>query len=165
MDITGSAILPILLFVACVLGLAALLLVLGNVFSPRRPGPVKRMPYESGMDPIHDTRRRFDVRFYLLAIAFLVFDVELLARLIRSRKAAGLDPVENIVYELPLHQWRDVAGSSVKARDFFKSLLELTRIYWIYLRPGAAAAPVVIRPARDGAPGYPNAPGRRHRAA
>jgi NADH-quinone oxidoreductase subunit A len=36
------------------------------------------MPYESGMDPIHDTRRRFDVRFYLVAIAFLVFDVELL---------------------------------------------------------------------------------------
>ena len=36
------------------------------------------MPYESGMDPIHDTRRRFDVRFHLLAIAFLVFDVELL---------------------------------------------------------------------------------------
>jgi NADH-quinone oxidoreductase subunit A len=36
------------------------------------------MPYESGMDPIHDTRRRFDVRFHLVAIAFLVFDVELL---------------------------------------------------------------------------------------
>ena len=36
------------------------------------------MPYESGMDPIHDTRRRFDVRFYLIAIAFLVFDVEIL---------------------------------------------------------------------------------------
>jgi len=36
------------------------------------------MPYESGMDPIHDARRRFDVRFFLLAIAFLVFDVELL---------------------------------------------------------------------------------------
>ena len=36
------------------------------------------MPYESGMDPIHDTRRRFDVRFHLLAITFLVFDVELL---------------------------------------------------------------------------------------
>ena len=35
------------------------------------------MPYESGMDPVHDTRRRFDVRFHLLAIAFLVFDVEL----------------------------------------------------------------------------------------
>ena len=36
------------------------------------------MPYESGMDPVHDTRRRFDVRFHLMAIAFLVFDVELL---------------------------------------------------------------------------------------
>ncbi len=36
------------------------------------------MPYESGMDPIHDTRRQFDIRFHLLAIAFLVFDVELL---------------------------------------------------------------------------------------
>ena len=36
------------------------------------------MPYESGMDPFHDTRRKFDVRFYLLAIAFMVFDVELL---------------------------------------------------------------------------------------
>lgn len=94
-----------------------------------------------------------------------VFDVELLARLIRSRKAAALDPVEEIVYELPLHQWRDVAGSNVKARDFFKSFLELTRIYWTYLRPGAAAAPVVIRPARDAAPGYPDEPGHRHRAA
>ena len=73
-----TAVLPILLFVACAVGLAALLLVMGNVFNPRRPGPVKQMPYESGMDPFHDARRRFDVRFYLLAIAFLVFDVELL---------------------------------------------------------------------------------------
>ena len=48
------------------------------LFNPGRPGRVTRMPYESGMDPIHDTRRRFDVRFHLLAIAFLVFDVELL---------------------------------------------------------------------------------------
>ena len=78
MDIADLPIVAILLFVGCVLALAALLLVLGNVCNPRRPGPVKRMPYESGMDPIHDTRRRFDVRFYLLAIAFLVFDVELL---------------------------------------------------------------------------------------
>ena len=54
------------------------MLIVGNLFGPRKTTPVKRMPYESGMDPIHDTRRRFDVRFYLLAIAFLVFDVELL---------------------------------------------------------------------------------------
>ena len=78
MGIADLPIIAILLFVACVFGLAAILLVMGNLFNPRRPGPVKRMPYESGMDPFHDTRRRFDVRFYLLAIAFLVFDVELL---------------------------------------------------------------------------------------
>jgi len=71
-------ILPIFLFVVCVIGLALGLLVFARIVRPGRPGRVTRMPYESGMDPIHDTRRRFDVRFYLLAIAFLVFDVELL---------------------------------------------------------------------------------------
>lgn len=73
-----AAALPILLFVVCVVGLAILLLVLGNIFSPRRSNAVKQMPYESGMNPFHDARRRFNVRFHLLAIAFLVFDVELL---------------------------------------------------------------------------------------
>src|SRR5271157_3910460 len=69
---------PIFLFTACVIGLAVALLVVANVFNPVRPGRVKGMPYESGMDPFHDTHRRFDIRFHLLAIAFMVFDVELL---------------------------------------------------------------------------------------
>jgi len=73
-----NSILPILLLIVCLLFMAVGLLVLGNLLNPRRPGRVKRMPYESGMDPIHDTRRRFDIQFHLLAIAFLVFDVELL---------------------------------------------------------------------------------------
>ncbi len=72
------AFLPIFLFIVCVIGLAVGLLAVASLFNPGRPGRVTRMPYESGMDPIHDTRRRFDVRFHLLAIAFLVFDVELL---------------------------------------------------------------------------------------
>lgn len=76
--LTESSALPLLLLAVCLVGLAVVLLLLGNLFNPKRPGNVKRMPYESGMDPIHDTRRRFDVRFHLLAIAFLVFDVELL---------------------------------------------------------------------------------------
>jgi len=73
-----QAVIPIFLFAACVIGLSAVLIVLGNLFNPGRVQPVKRMPYESGMDPIHDTRRRLDIRFHLMAIAFLVFDVELL---------------------------------------------------------------------------------------
>jgi NADH-quinone oxidoreductase subunit A len=73
-----QTVLPVFLFVACALGLALGLLTVAGLFNRGRSGRVTRMPYESGMDPIHDTRRRFDVRFYLLAIAFLVFDVELL---------------------------------------------------------------------------------------
>ena len=73
-----TTVLPVLLFVGSTVVLAGLLLALANLFNPGRPSRVKRMPYESGMDPVHDTRRRFDVRFHLLAIAFLVFDVELL---------------------------------------------------------------------------------------
>ncbi len=72
------AFLPIFLFVACVIALGVGLLLMAGLFNPGRSGRVTRMPYESGMDPIHDTRRRFDVRFHLLAITFLVFDVELL---------------------------------------------------------------------------------------
>jgi NADH-quinone oxidoreductase subunit A len=71
-------VLPIFLLVICVVGLALGLLIVSRIVRPGRPGRVTRMPYESGMDPIHDTRRRFDVRFHLLAIAFIVFDVELL---------------------------------------------------------------------------------------
>lgn len=52
-------------------------LVVSHWIAPKRLNPVKQMPYESGMDPIKDARQRFDVRFYLVAIAFLVFDVEL----------------------------------------------------------------------------------------
>jgi NADH-quinone oxidoreductase subunit A len=60
----------------------------------KRTNRVKEMPYESGMDPVHDTRRRFDVRFHLVAITFLVFDVELLFLYpwaVASRSAAGVD--------------------------------------------------------------------------
>ncbi|MBU4272756.1 MAG: NADH-quinone oxidoreductase subunit A [Planctomycetes bacterium] len=70
--------LPIFLLIVCAIGLAIGLLIVGQILNPIRHGSVKLMPYESGMDPIHDARRRFDVRFCLLAIAFLVFDVELL---------------------------------------------------------------------------------------
>lgn len=71
-------IVPILLFVVIAVGLSVTMLFAGSLFGPRRNSRVKEMPYESGMDPIHDTRRRFDIHFHLVAIAFLIFDVELL---------------------------------------------------------------------------------------
>jgi NADH-quinone oxidoreductase subunit A len=85
---------PILLFVAAAACFAVGMLVLGWLIGPRRQGAVKQMPYESGMDPVHDTHRRFDVRFHLVAIAFLVFDVELLFLYpwaVASRDPVGVD--------------------------------------------------------------------------
>ena len=70
--------LPIFLFLLASGGLAVGMLTVGSLLGPKRNSPVKEMPYDSGMDPLHDARRRFDVRFYLVAIAFVLFDVELL---------------------------------------------------------------------------------------
>ena len=69
---------PIFVFIVVLLGFVITNLVLAHTLGPRKKTPVKQMPYESGMDPIGDARQPFDVKFYLVAILFLVFDVELL---------------------------------------------------------------------------------------
>ena len=56
-----------------------------------------------------------------------IFDVELLARALRDLRASG-DSGEHHIVELPLHEWRDVAGSKVRPRDFLKAGGELLRI-------------------------------------
>lgn len=89
-----DTILPVLLFVVIAAAVSVGLIILPRLVAPRRRGAVKEMPYESGMDPIHDTRRRFDVRFHLVAVTFLVFDVELLFLYpwaVASRSPAGID--------------------------------------------------------------------------
>lgn len=69
---------PIFLFLIIAVGTGLSMLVMSAVLGPRKSTRIKEMPYESGMDPIGDARQRFDVRFYLVAIVFLLFDVELL---------------------------------------------------------------------------------------
>jgi NADH-quinone oxidoreductase subunit A len=89
-----NGLIPILLFIGVATALAVGMLVAGSLIGPRRQSAVKQMPYESGMDPIGDTHRKFDVRFNLVAIAFLVFDVELLFLYpwaVASRDVAGID--------------------------------------------------------------------------
>jgi dolichyl-phosphate beta-glucosyltransferase len=66
-----------------------------------------------------------------------IFDVELLARMKSTQDSRPL-PLEEIIYEHPLDEWRDVAGSSVRSADFVKASVEMARIYWTYLRPGAS---------------------------
>src|SRR6478736_6569540 len=70
--------LPILIYVAVLTGFVITNLILAHLIGPNKKTPVKQMPYESGMDPVGDARQPFDVRFYVVAILFLVFDVELL---------------------------------------------------------------------------------------
>jgi len=52
------------------------MMVASQILNPRRPTPQKDMPYESGMIPLGDTRHRFSVQFYVVAISFIVFDLE-----------------------------------------------------------------------------------------
>ncbi len=52
------------------------MLAAAHLIGPKRHGPVKDSPYESGMPPVVDTQRRFNVRFYIVAVLFLLFDVE-----------------------------------------------------------------------------------------
>jgi NADH:ubiquinone oxidoreductase subunit 3 (subunit A) len=80
MDFDLSTYYPIFLYLLFILAfcVGVLLLTHWARIKPSHRTAVKLMPYESGMDPIGDARQRFDVKFYLIAILFLVFDVELL---------------------------------------------------------------------------------------
>jgi NADH:ubiquinone oxidoreductase subunit 3 (subunit A) len=95
--------LPIFLFTAIAAVMALSILIVAQVVGPKRRSAVKEMPYESGMDPIHSARQRFNITFYLLAIEFLVFDVELLflypwAVAAHDRGAFGEGPGEHGVF-------------------------------------------------------------------
>src|SRR3954463_10648324 len=69
---------PIFIFLAILILTCIAILILAHTIGPQKKTRVKQMTYESGMDPIGDAHQRFDVKFYLIAIMFLVFDVELL---------------------------------------------------------------------------------------
>jgi len=68
---------PILLFVVVGLGIGVLMLSLGAVLAPNRPDPEKNSPYECGFEAFEDARMKFDVRYYLVAILFILFDLEI----------------------------------------------------------------------------------------
>ena len=69
--------LPTLLFLIVAAGIGIALIVIGNVLGPKRPSTEKLSPYECGFNAFEDARMRFDVRYYLIAILFIVFDLEI----------------------------------------------------------------------------------------
>jgi NADH-quinone oxidoreductase subunit A len=70
--------LPLAILILLATALAFLVVALGHLFGPRRRTPRKEMPYESGMQPIGPGTRRTSVRFYLIAVLFILFDVEVI---------------------------------------------------------------------------------------
>ena len=68
---------PILIFLIIAGALGVILLLLGMALGRGQKDPEKRSPYECGFEPFEDTRMRFDVRYYLVAILFIIFDLEI----------------------------------------------------------------------------------------
>ena len=69
--------LPIIIFLIIALGLSCAFVVVNFILSPKKPDPEKLSAYECGFDVFEDTRVNFDVRFYLVAILFIIFDLEI----------------------------------------------------------------------------------------
>ena len=69
--------LPILVFIVIALGLGTVMILAGSIIGPRRPDAEKLSPYECGFEAFEDSRMKFDVRYYLVAILFIIFDLEI----------------------------------------------------------------------------------------
>ena len=68
--------LPILLFLMIALIFSVGAIMLSFALSPKNPSDEKLSPYECGFEPFHDARSKFDIRFYLVALLFIIFDLE-----------------------------------------------------------------------------------------
>ena len=68
---------PVLLFLAISTAIGVSLVVIGGLLGPSRPDSEKLSPYECGFEAFEDTRMKFDVRYYLVAILFIIFDLEI----------------------------------------------------------------------------------------
>ena len=68
---------PILMFVLVGVAIGVLPVAMGFALAPRRPDPEKLSPYECGFEAFEDARMKFDVRYYLIAILFILFDLEI----------------------------------------------------------------------------------------
>jgi NADH-quinone oxidoreductase subunit A len=68
---------PVLLFICVAVMVGVVPMVLGKLLGPSRPDPEKLSPYECGFEAFEDARMKFDVRYYLVAILFILFDLEI----------------------------------------------------------------------------------------
>jgi NADH-quinone oxidoreductase subunit A len=97
---------PILMFVLVGIAIGVLPVAMGFLLAPSRPDPEKLSPYECGFEAFEDARMKFDVRYYLIAILFILFDLEI----------AFLFPWATIFKDI-------VANDSIKLFGFFEMLI------------------------------------------
>ena len=96
---------PLLLLMGFVAANAVGMLVFSHLVSPQRPTSVKSMPYESGITPLGGTRDRFSIKFYLVAMLFIIFDIETVFMIpwgVAYRQLGILGLVEMVVFVLIL---------------------------------------------------------------
>ncbi len=70
--------LPIFLVLIIAAGFAVAVVFSSKIFGPKRPGKVKDMPYESGKNPVGTTKERMSIKYYLVAMLFIIFDIEVI---------------------------------------------------------------------------------------
>ncbi len=114
---------PVLVFIIVGLGVAAVMIVAGRILGRHKPDPEKNSSYECGFEPFEDARIKFDVRYYLICILFILFDIEV----------AFLLPWASIVKEI-------AASESIRLFGFFEMLvfLGVLIVGYIYVRKRGA---------------------------
>src|ERR1019366_7651554 len=140
---------PIFIFIAIVGSLLPITLMLAKLVRPSNPSKAKLMPYECGIDPIDSARGRYTVRYYIIAILFVVFDVEtifLFPWAVRF-KAFGLFGLLEMLIFLAILMWA-TSGCGKRAR-------------WngcrAWYRPCGTRFPFRLRPG-TAVPGFPMPP-------
>ena len=115
--------LPVFLFILVGIAVGIVPLLLGYVLGPNRPDPEKNSPYECGFEAFEDARMKFDVRYYLIAILFILFDLEI----------AFLFPWAAIYKDI-------VASDSIKLFGFIEMLVFVTVLVIGYIYAWAKGA-------------------------
>jgi NADH-quinone oxidoreductase subunit A len=114
---------PILMFVLVGIAVGVLPVAMGFILAPSRPDPEKLSPYECGFEAFEDARMKFDVRYYLIAILFILFDLEI----------AFLFPWATIFRDI-------VATESIKLFGFIEMLIFVTILVIGYIYAWAKGA-------------------------
>ena len=115
--------LPVILFILVGVGVGIVPQVLGFLLGPRRPDAAKNSPYECGFEAFEDARMKFDVRYYLVAILFILFDLEI----------AFLFPWATIFKDI-------VATESIKLFGFIEMMIFVTILVIGYVYAWAKGA-------------------------